>query len=161
MENAHRENIKNLFRWWNGHVFSFESVPGTSRKDDDGYDSGMDAAVAALRSDEEFSDEDNIRDDWTTPLTPAEELQADQPLAALQMNTSTDGHHDPQAHDISINFIQLTISEHDRAAPSESNPVVAPSPVHAVAVPRVRYNEPTLAPSHSTGAIITFRSFAQ
>jgi hypothetical protein len=56
MDNSHRENVKNLFRWWNGHVFSFETVPGT--KDDDGFDSGMDEAEAALNSDDEFSGEE-------------------------------------------------------------------------------------------------------
>ena len=60
MQNAHRENIKNLFRWWNGHVFSFDTVPGTNRKDDDGFDSGMDEAEAALISDGGFSDEESL-----------------------------------------------------------------------------------------------------
>ena len=85
MENVHRENI-NLFRWWNGHVFSFETVPGTNRKDDDGFDSGMEAAEAALNSDEEFSDEElggpsgeNFGDDGRH--------QADQPVQ--QMNTDS------------------------------------------------------------------------
>jgi hypothetical protein len=46
---------QNLFRWWNGQVFSFETAPGTNRKDNDGFDSGMDEAEAALKSDDEFS----------------------------------------------------------------------------------------------------------
>lgn len=127
MENAHREHIKNLFRWWNGLVFSFE-MPGTG-KEDDGFDSGMDAAEAALDSNEEFSggelggkkfDDDDDVESWYAP----EELPAA-----------------PQ--DLSINFMQLTISEHTVAA---SIPPAALA--NAIAVPRVR--QPTLV--HSAGA---------
>lgn len=59
MEHAHRETVKNLFRWWNGHVFSFETKrQGTNRTDDDEFDSGMDEAEAALNSDEELNGEE-------------------------------------------------------------------------------------------------------
>lgn len=140
MANAHREHIKNLFRWWNGRVFSFE-IPGTHRKpDDDGFDSGMDEAEAALNSDEEFSGEEfggeKFGDD-TDSWYAQEEPQADQP--ARQMNTNS------RPNDLSINFMQLTISERSVAP---SNPVAAP--VHAIAVPRVR--EPTLV--RSAGAAL-------
>ena len=59
MENAHWENVKILFRWWNGQVFSFETVPGTNRGGDDGFDSGMEEEEAALRSNDEFSGGDD------------------------------------------------------------------------------------------------------
>lgn len=65
MENAHREHVKNLFRWWNGHVFSFETVQGTNR-DDDGFDSGMDEAEAAINSDQEFSGENSVVTNFAT-----------------------------------------------------------------------------------------------
>ena len=34
------------------------TIPGTSRKNNDGFDSGMDEAEAALNSDEDFSGEE-------------------------------------------------------------------------------------------------------
>jgi hypothetical protein len=159
MENAHRESIKNLFRWWNGQVFSFETASGTNREDD-GFDSGMDEAEAALNSDEEFSDAggeefgasgEKLGDDTDSFYAAPEELQADQPLTALQMNM------DSRPDNLSIDFMQLTISEHSVAP---SNPLAAP--VHAIAVPWVR--EPTLVQVHSAGVatnITTFRSFTQ
>jgi hypothetical protein len=115
MDHAHRERIKHLFRWWNGHVFSFEAVPGTSGKDDDGFDSGMDEAEAALNSDEEFSGGARSGEDFG-----GENLDDDN-----------------NRPDLSLNFVQLTISERSGVP---SNPVAAP--VHAIAVPWVR--EPTL-----------------
>jgi hypothetical protein len=135
MENAHRENVKNLFRWWNGHVFSFESVPGTSRKDDDGFDSGMEAAVAALNSDEEFSGGGG--DDFGDEDFGGDNNHFYPP--ALPSNTDTD---------LSTNLMQLTISERS-AVPS--NPAAAPKPpIYAIAVPRVRDSEPTLGDSDGT-----------
>ena len=131
MENAHRENVKNLFRWWNGHVFSFETVPGTARKDNDsdGFDSGMDEAEAALDSDGGFSDEElggeNVGDGryhWP-------------------------GQADPDDLQVSTNFAQLTISERS-VAPSD--PVAAP--VHVIVVPWV--HEPTSV--HSAGVVTSF-----
>jgi hypothetical protein len=140
MDNAHRENVKNLFRWWNGHVFSFETVPGTNRNDD-GFDSGMDEAEAALNSDGRFSDEElggeNFGDDTDG---------ADQ-LLALGMNT------DSRPDNLSTNFVQLTISEHS-VAPSD--PVAGP--VHAIVVPWAR--EPTSVHSAGVASITTFTSFA-
>ena len=128
MDNAHRENVKNLFRWWNGHVFSF-GMPGANRlKDDDGFDSGMDeAAEAALDSNEEFDGEGHEAsgDDHNSWYV-SEEHPADRP--PLQMNTNS------RPDDLSVDFIQLTISDHSEA-PGTSNPVAAPVP--AIAVPRV------------------------
>ena len=147
MENAHRETVKNLFGWWNWHVFSFETVPGKSRKDDDGFDSGMDEAEAALNSDVDFSDgelggqnfgDNDDRDGW---------YQADQPRPALQM--SIDSHPD----DISINLLPLAISERS-VAPLD--PVVAP--VHAIIVPWV--GETTFVHSAGVVYIMFFTSFA-
>ena len=105
MDNVHWETVKNSFRWWNGHVFSFD-MP--TRKDD-GFDSGMEEAEATLNSDEDLSGKDlsgdkigdnSDHDSWYAPV----KHQADQP--ALQMNISS--HRD----DLSVNFVQLTISEH-------------------------------------------------
>ena len=156
MENAHQENIKHLFRWWNGHVFSV-GTPGVNRKDDDGFDSGMDEAEAALDSNEEFDDEgrkefddegckesgdkgrEESGDDHESWYALEERPDPDQPALQMTANSRSD--------EISIDFIQLTISEH-REAPS--NPVAAPvaAPVHAIAVTRV--HESTLI--HSAGA---------
>jgi hypothetical protein len=128
MENAHRENVKHLFRWWNGHVFSFETVPGTNRKDDDGFDSGMEAAEAALNSDEEFSDRElggpsgeNFGDDGT-----GRHHQADQPVRQMNTDSRPDGL-------LSINSVQLTIPERSASeapGPSDSDHSVV-APVHA------------------------------
>jgi hypothetical protein len=160
MENAHRENIKHLFRWWNGHVFSV-GTPGVNRKDDDGFDSGMDEAEAALDSNEEFDDEgreefdeeghekfddkgreesgdegrEESGDDHESWYALEERPDPDQPALQMTANSRSD--------EISIDFIQLTISEH-REAPS--NPVAAP--VHTIVVTRV--HESTLV--HSAGA---------
>ena len=130
MENAHRENVKNLFRWWNGQVFSFETVPGTNRGGDDGFDSGMEEAEAALRSDDEFSGGDdeefggsveNFDDNNNISYGPVAESRTD--LAA--------------------NLMQLTVSE-------PSDPVLA----HAIAVPWVREREPTLGDSDGSSVIM-------
>ena len=130
MDNAHRENVKNLFRWWNGHVFSF-GMPGVNRTDDDGFDSGMDEAEAALNSNKEF-DSKGRSDDHNSWYV-SNQHPADRP--PLQMNTNT------RPNDLSIDFVHLTISEHSlEASPGPSNPVAAP--VHAIAVSRV--HEPTL-----------------
>ena len=136
MDNAHRKNVKNLFRWWNGQVFSFETVPGTNRKDNDGFDSGMDEAEAAFNSDEGFSGEESggeklgdDNDGW---------VEADQ--RAPQMNSHPD--------DLSINLMQLSISERSGVAPSNSVAALA----HAIIVPRVC--EPTLV--HSAGVASVF-----
>lgn len=147
MGNAHRENVKNLFRWWNGHVFSFDTVPGTNRKDDDGFDSGMDEAEAALNSDGGFSDEEllvggeNFGDDADGTQAGRYHWpgQADNQLSALGMNT------DGRPDDL------FTISERS-VAPSD--PVVAP--VHAVAVPWV--HEPTSVHSAGVASITIFTS---
>ena len=136
MDNAHRESIKNLFRWWNGHVFSFKTVPGADGGEHDGFDSGMEEAEAALNSDQEFSDEgENFGDDADS------RYQADQP--ALQMNTES------RPDDLSTNFVQLTISEHSAAPP---DPVAAP--VDAIVVSRVRVHE--LTSVHSAGVAFNF-----
>ena len=120
MDNSHRENVKKLFRWWNGKVFSFETAPGTKSKEDDGFDSGMDEAEAALNSNEELSGEggedldEDFRDNISAP--------------ALQSNADS-------RPDIPINFMQLTISERTNSSEVPSNPVAAP--VGAIAVTRV------------------------
>ena len=133
MDNVHWEHIKNLFRWWNGLVFSFE-MWGTE-KEDDGFDSGMDEAEAALNSDEEFSSAefgskkfgDDDVESWYAP----EELPA-----APQTNANSHS-------DLSINFMQLTISEH-----SIAHLIPPAAHANAIAVPWVR--QPTLV--HSAGA---------
>ena len=147
---------QNLFRWWNGHVFSF-NIP--IRKDD-GFDSGMEEAEATLNSDEDLSSEnlsgDKIgnnsdHDSWYALA----KHQADQP--ALQINISS-------CHDnLSVNFVQLTISEHisqtslTLATAPLPNPAAAPlnpsvAPVHAVTVPQTC--EPSLFHSDSVNAAI-------
>lgn len=145
MDNAHRENVKNLFRWWNGQVFSFEMVPGTNRKDNDGFDSGMDKAEAAFNSDEGFSGEESggeklgdDNDGWAGLYDNDGWVEADQ--RAPQMNSHPD--------DLSINLMQLSISERSGVAPSNSVAALA----HAIIVPRVR--EPTLV--HSAGVASVF-----
>jgi hypothetical protein len=165
MENAHRENVKNLFRWWNGHVFSFDTVPGTNRKDNDGFDSGMDEAEAALNSDGGFSDEgllggEIFGDDVDGDDVDGDDVdgtqagryhwprQADNQPLALGMNT------DSRPDDLSTNFVQLTISERS-VAPLD--PVAAP--VQAIAVPWVR--EPTSVHSAGVASITIFTPFAQ
>ena len=138
MDNAHQETVKNLFRWWNGHVFLFD-MP--IRKDDE-FDTGMEEAEAALNSDEDLSSKDlsgdkignnSDHDSWYALA----KHQADQP--ALQMNISS------HCDDLSVNFVQLTISEHISQtsltlATAPLNPLVVP--VHAVAVPQI--HEPSL-----------------
>ena len=141
MDNAHLETVKNLFRWWNGNVFSFD-MP--IRKDD-GFDSGIEEAEAALNSDEDLSSKDlsgdkigdnSDHDSWYAPA----KHQADQP--ALQMNISS------CCDNLSVNFVQLTISEHisqtslTLATAPLPNPAAAPlnppvAPVHAVTVPQI------------------------
>ena len=97
--------VKNLFRWWNGHVFSFD-MP--IRKDD-GFNSGMEEAEATLNSDEDLSGKDlsgdkfgdnSDHDSWYALV----EHQGDQ--SALQMNISS------CCDNLSVNFVQLAISEH-------------------------------------------------
>jgi hypothetical protein len=60
MDNAHNTHVQHLFRWWNGHVFTRETTKG---KQPEGHreDSGMDEALKALDSDEEFGDK---ADSW-------------------------------------------------------------------------------------------------
>jgi hypothetical protein len=131
MENAHRDHVTNLFMWWNGHVFSFEMVPGINRRDSDGFDSGMDEAEAALNSDEEFIGE-NFGDD-------------------------IDGRH-PDDSDLSVNFARLTIPER---SVTPLDPVAAPvyTNLDAIVVPWDR--EPTLIHSDAgVASITTFTSFA-
>jgi hypothetical protein len=45
--NAHKEQIKQFYMWWNGWVFSFENAPKLTNIDDEGS-SGMDEAVNCL-----------------------------------------------------------------------------------------------------------------
>ena len=47
MDNAHKEQIKELYMWWNGWGFSFEKVPKLTNIDDE-ESSGMDEAVDCL-----------------------------------------------------------------------------------------------------------------
>jgi hypothetical protein len=51
--NAGKEQIKALYMWWNGWVFSFEKTPKLSTIDD-GESSGMDEAINCLDSDNDF-----------------------------------------------------------------------------------------------------------
>jgi hypothetical protein len=50
MSNAHKEQIKKLYMWWNGWVFSFEKAAITCDADNEGS-SGMDEAVECLNDD--------------------------------------------------------------------------------------------------------------
>jgi hypothetical protein len=99
MENAHRDHIKNLYRWWNGQVFSFE-ISRTKGKKDDEQDSGMEEAEAALNSDEELDGRGfaNEIEDWYAPKG----SHGDQPAWLLQNNRSAD---------LSADFMHLTISD--------------------------------------------------
>jgi hypothetical protein len=128
MENAHRDNIQNLFKWWNWHVFSFEMVPGTNRKEDDAFDSGMDEAEAALDSDDKFSDD------------------GDEIFGNDIDNRRPDN--------LFIDFVPLTIAERISVAPLE--PAVAPVYVNrdAIVAPWVR--EPTVV--HSAGVALSHPS---
>jgi hypothetical protein len=45
--NAHKDQIKQLYMWWNGWVFSFENAPKLTNIDDE-ESSGMDEAVDCL-----------------------------------------------------------------------------------------------------------------
>jgi len=47
MANAQKEQIKELYMWWNGWVFSFEKAPKLTNTDDE-ESSGMDEAVECL-----------------------------------------------------------------------------------------------------------------
>ena len=123
MDNSHREHIKNLFRWWNGHVFSFEA-PGTIGTENRGEDSGMEEALKALDSDEEFGG-----DSWYGQDGP-------------------DPHH---PDNLSIDFVNFTISEHTSvpvAAPANAiaaPQVREPTPANAIIAPRVRESTPANA----------------
>jgi hypothetical protein len=99
MVNAHRDHIKNLYRWWNRHVFSF-ATSQTTRKKDDGEDSRMEEAEAALNSDEEFQVGDekfgNGIEDWYA-------LEGSRGEPAWPLNN--------RSADLSIDFAQLTVSD--------------------------------------------------
>jgi len=69
MDNSHQEHIKNLFRWWNGHVFSFEA-PGTIGMENREEDSGMEEALKALDLDEEFGGDSWYVQDGPDPHHP-------------------------------------------------------------------------------------------
>jgi hypothetical protein len=131
MDQAHRDHIKNLYRWWNGEVFSFE-ISGMKGKEDNGQDSGMDEAVAALNSDEELSGGGfaNQIEDWYAS-------EGSDPPAQLQNSRSADDN-------ISADFMQLTISD-DRVATQ----AVASSHHYTVTT---RVHEPNVTLSQSAGA---------
>jgi hypothetical protein len=49
MDNAHHSHIQTLLRWWNSHVFAFDTRK--KEMEDHREDSGMDEALNALDSD--------------------------------------------------------------------------------------------------------------
>jgi hypothetical protein len=118
MDNAHRSHIQTLFRWWNGHVFAFN----TRKKETEDHreDSGMDEALNALDSDGDFG-------------SGAEDFYLqEEPQAGTQHN------------ELSVDFFNLTISDHGLILPSVpvapfTAPVVCEStPAFNMAAPRVR-----------------------
>ena len=135
MDNAHRDHIKNLYRWWNGHVFSFENS-GKEGKNDGGQDSGMDEAEAALNSDEELSGVVSNTEEFGDGIEDWHRFQDGHPARSLQNNCSAD---------VSADFMRLTISDRQAAARVHA---VASSRRYTVA-PRVR--EPNFTLSESPG----------
>ena len=122
MENAHRDHIKNLYRWWNGQVFSFE-MSGNEGKKDEGQDSGMEEAEAALNSDEEMSSRD------FTGMKEAEAvLDSDEELSGREFADGIEDWYGSNADhsawplqnshsaDLPANIMQLTISDDGVAA---------------------------------------------
>jgi hypothetical protein len=142
MDNAHHSHIQYLFRWWNGHVFSFDT-PGRTGREDHREDSGMDEALKALDSDDDFGGDANS---WYVQDEP--DIQHDEP--EIQYDEP-----EIQRDKLSIDFFNLTLSDHGLIAPSipvaPENTIVAAqvhesTPPPGMVAPRIRYANTIIAP---------------
>jgi hypothetical protein len=116
MDNAQHNHIQYLFRWWNGHIFSF-NILGKTGREDPGDDSRMDDTLKALNSDEDYGDD---ADSWYMLEEP--EIQHKKPA---------------------INLFNLTISDDGLIPPAApTNTIVAPqicesTPRPTIIAPRI------------------------
>ncbi len=129
MDNVHHNHVQHLFRWWNGHVFACETTKG---KQTEGHreDSGMDEALKALDSDEDFGDK---TDSWYVQDKP--EVRRDGPKI--------------HRNELTIDFFNLNNSDHAEIPPFIPavlrSTIIPPQIRTSTPVPIPHVHEPTTA----------------